>query len=155
MSSSKETEFNNLPHWFQRIIPLISVILSALAFSYVVYRYNQASLELVHWVRIIIFALISIVSLFSAVLYAFNKELSWKWVIGGLSLIPILLALQLILLFMNIFKVAIGSILEGRLPETVRMFIENYPSKFDIIILAVLFMAGILWVIDKLRTKEK
>ncbi|AEG59952.1 hypothetical protein [Desulforamulus ruminis] len=155
MSSSKETEFNNLPHWFQRIIPLISVILSALAFSYVVYRYNQASLELVHWVRIIIFALIGIVSLFSAVLYAFNKELSWKWVIGGLSLIPILLALQLILLFMNIFKVAIGSILEGRLPETVRMFIENYPSKFDIIILAVLFMAGILWVIDKLRTKEK
>ncbi|HWO96605.1 MAG TPA: hypothetical protein VNM45_09760 [Bacillus sp. (in: firmicutes)] len=153
--SNKVEEFNNLPQWFQRTIPLISVLLSVLAFSYIIYLYNQASLELVHWVRIIIFAMIGVVLLLSSIIYVFNKESAWKGLIGGLALLPILLFLQLILLLIKIIKMIISSIFQGTLPEPVRIFIENYPSKFDIVILSVLFIGAVLWIIDKLRSRKK
>src|SRR5699024_11960652 len=79
-------EFNDLPRWFQRIIPLISVILSVLVFSYVMYLYNQESLEFMQWIRLIIFTIMGVVSILSAIVYVFNAELAWKWLIGGLGL---------------------------------------------------------------------
>ena len=152
--SNNVDKFNDLPHWFQRIIPLISIILSVLAVSYVFYLYNQESLEFVHWLRAIIFTMMGFVLLSSAIIYFVNKELAWKWFIGGLGLLPILLLLQLLLFLMTIIRMVIRSIFQGRLPEPIRMFIENYPSKFDVVILSVLFIIGVLWVIDKLRNKK-
>lgn len=152
--SNNVDKFKELPHWFQRIIPLISIILSILAFSYVTYLYNQGSLEFVHWLRVIIFTMMGIVLLSSAIIYFVNKELAWKWLIGGLGLLPVLLFLQLLLFLMTIIRMVIRSIFQGSLPEPIRMFIENYPSKFDVVILSVLFIIGVLWIIDKLRNKE-
>lgn len=151
--STQVDEFNNLPRWFQRIIPLIAVILSVLAFSYVSYLYNQAALEFVHWIRMIIFTIMGIVLLLSAMIYVFNREAAWKWLKGGLALLPMLLLLQLILLLMNVIRMIIRSIFQGSLPEPVRMFIENYPSKIDVGILALIFIVGVIWVIDKLRNR--
>jgi hypothetical protein len=48
----------------------------------------------------------------------------------------------------------ISSIFAGKLPEPIRVFVENYPSKFDVVILAVLFIVGVLWTIDKLKQKK-
>ncbi|MBY7145098.1 hypothetical protein KFZ56_18940 [Virgibacillus sp. NKC19-3] len=146
-------EYNNLPRWFQRIIPLISVIFSILAFSYVIYLYSQESLEFVQWIRLIIFTIIGVVLLFSAIIYVFHAELAWKSLIGGLGLLPILLLLQLFLFLMTVIRMAIESIFQGSLPEPIQLFIENYPSTFDIVILSVLFIIGLLWIIDKLRKK--
>jgi len=151
--SNKVDEFNDLPRWFQRIIPLISVILSVLVFSYVMYLYNQESLEFMQWIRLIIFTIMGVVSILSAIVYVFNAELAWKWLIGGLGLLPILLLLQLFIFLMTIIRMVINSIFQGSLPEPIQMFIENYPSKFDVVILSVLFIVGLLWIIGKLRKK--
>lgn len=151
--SNKVDKFNDLPRWFQRIIPLISVILSVLVFSYVMYLYNQESLEFMQWVRLIIFTIMGVVLISSAIAYVFNAELAWKWLIGGLGLLPILLLLQLFIFLMTIIRMIINSIFQGSLPEPIQIFIENYPSKFDVVILSVLFIVGLLWIIDKLRKK--
>lgn len=153
--SNKVDEFNDLPNWFQRIIPLISIILSILAFSYVAYLYNQESLEFVQWIRAIIFTVMGVVLLSSAIIYFFNNKLAWKWLIGGLGLLPILLLLQLFIFLMTIIRMIINSIFQGSLPEPIQMFIENYPSKFDVVILSVLFIVAVLWIIDKLRERKK
>ncbi|PTM53338.1 hypothetical protein C8J48_3662 [Desmospora activa DSM 45169] len=102
--------FHNLPRWFQRIIPLISVILSVLTFSYVSYLYNHTALEFVHWIRMIIFTVIGIGLLLSAVIYVYNQETAWKWLKGGLTLLAILLLLPLIMLLMNVIKTAIQAV---------------------------------------------
>lgn len=129
-------------------------MLSLLAFSYALYLYNQESLEFVQWVRLIVFTMISVVLLLSAIFYFFRAELAWKWLIGGLALLPILLLLQLILFLMTIIKMMIDSLFQGSLPEPVRLFIENYPSTFDIVILAALFIVGLLWLIQKLKKQK-
>ncbi|WP_018932243.1 hypothetical protein [Gracilibacillus lacisalsi] len=147
--------YKSLPGWLQRLLPFISIVLSLLAFSYVFYRYTQGDLELVHWLRIIIFSIIGTVLLFSAVTFVFNKEEAWKLFIGGLTLIPILLLLQLFLLILRVIRIVLQSIFQGSVPEPIRMFIENYPSKFDIIILGVLFIIGVLWIIDQLKKSKK
>lgn len=92
-------------------------------------------------------------SILSAIVYVFNAELAWKWLIGGLGLLPILLLLQLFIFLMTIIRMVINSIFQGSLPEPIQMFIENYPNKFDVVILSVLFIVGLLWIIDKLRKK--
>ncbi|MET3506408.1 hypothetical protein [Halalkalibacter oceani] len=156
--SNNVDEFRDFPRWLQRMIPFISVMLAMLAFSYALYLYNQESLGFVHWVRLIVFTMISVVLLLSAILYFFRAELAWKWFIGGLGLLPILLLLQLILFLMTMIKMVIASLFQGSLPEPVRLFIENYPSPFDSVILAVLFIAGLVWLIQKLKkqkTKER
>ncbi|SFL91895.1 hypothetical protein SAMN04487943_10589 [Gracilibacillus orientalis] len=147
--------YKSLPGWLQRIVPFISIVLSLLAFSYVFFRYTQGDLEFVHWLRIIIFSIIGVVLLFSAITFAFNKEESWKLLIGGLTLLPILLMLQLFLLILKVIRIVIQSIFQGSVPEPIRMFIENYPSKFDIIILSVLFIIGVMWIIDQLKKPQK
>ncbi|WP_080873489.1 hypothetical protein [Oceanobacillus timonensis] len=147
-------EFHHLPRWFQRIVPFISMILAILAFSYVIYLYNLESLAFVQWVRFIIFVIIGVTMILSAIFYIFNAALSWKWLIGALGLLPILLLLQLIIFLMTILRTVIGSLFQGSLPEPVQMFIENYPSKFDVVILSVLFVVVVLWMINKLRKNK-
>jgi hypothetical protein len=48
----------------------------------------------------------------------------------------------------------IGSIFQGQLPEPIRMFIENYPSKYDVAIIIILLIVGFLVVINKLNKKK-
>ncbi|GIN72920.1 hypothetical protein J14TS2_33950 [Bacillus sp. J14TS2] len=153
--SDKIDEFTEFPRWLQRILPLISLILAILAFSYSMYLYNQESLVFVQWIRLIIFAIMGLVLLFSTIFYFFNDELAWKWLVGGLTLLPILLLLQLILFLIHIIKTGISSVFAGSLPEPIRIFLENYPSKFDIVILSVLFIVGVLWIVDKLKKSKK
>lgn len=152
---NKVDEFNNLPLWVQRLLPWISLILSILAFPYIIYLTHQASLEFVHWMRMVIFAVMGLALLFSAVIYPFNKVTAWKWLLGGLSLLPLLLCLQLILLCFRILSIVAHSMIRGTLPEPIRIFIENYPSKADVLILLVLFSLGVFWIIDRLKNKEK
>lgn len=153
--SNQVDDYHRLPHWFQRMIPIISIILAVLVFSYSIYLYNQESLEFVHWIRMIIFSIMGIVFIFSTISYVFNKELAWRGLVGGVTLLPVLLMLQLILFLLSIIRIIIRSIFSGSLPEPIRVFIENYPSKFDIVILSVLFIIGVLWIIDKLRTRKE
>ncbi|WP_163582909.1 hypothetical protein [Gracilibacillus saliphilus] len=147
--------YKSLPSWLQRLLPFISIVLSLLAFFYVFYRYTQGDLEFVHWLRIIIFSIIGTVLLFSAVTFVFNKEEAWKLFIGGLTLIPVLLLLQLFLVILRVIRIVLQSIFQGSVPEPIRMFIENYPSKFDIIILGVLFIISVLWIIEQLKKSKK
>lgn len=67
--SDKIDEFTEFPRWLQRILPLISLILAVLAFSYSTYLYNQESLVFVQWIRLIIFAIMGLVLLFATILY--------------------------------------------------------------------------------------
>ncbi|MDM8101684.1 MULTISPECIES: hypothetical protein [Oceanobacillus] len=151
---NKTDEFHHLPRWFQRIIPLLSIILSILSFSYVMHLYSLESLVFAQWIRFIIFSLISVVFILAAIIYFFNGALAWNWFIGGFGLLPILLLLQLIIFLLTIVRTAVDAIFQGSLPEPVRTFIDNYPSKFDVVILAVLFIAGVIWMINKLRNKK-
>ncbi|MGP4040135.1 hypothetical protein ACTWP4_09605 [Gracilibacillus sp. D59] len=147
--------YKNLPSWLQRILPFASIVLSLLAFSYVFYRYTQGNLEIVHWLRIIIFSIIGVVLLVSTIIFAFHKEEAWKLFIGGLTLLPVLLMLQLFLLILQVIRIVLQFIFQGSIPEPIKMFIENYPSKFDIIILGVLFIIGVMWIIDQLKKPKK
>ncbi len=147
--------YKSLPVWLQRMLPFVSIVLSLLAFSYVFFRYTQGDLEFVHWLRIIIFSIIGVILLFSAIIYAFNQGEAWKWFVGGLTLLPVLLMLQLFLLILKVARIVIPSVFQGSVPEPIRMFIENYPSKFDIIILSVLFIIGVMWIIDQLKKPKK
>ncbi|MFD1066516.1 hypothetical protein [Oceanobacillus locisalsi] len=151
---NKVDEFHHLPRWFQRIIPFISIVLSVLAFSYVIYLYNLESFAFVQWIRFIIFIIIGVAMILSAIFYIFNAAFSWKWFIGTLGLLPILLLLQLIIFLLTVLRTVIDSLFQGSLPEPVQMFIENYPSKFDVVILSVLFIVGVLWMINKLRKNK-
>lgn len=152
--NNKADEFYHLPRWFQRMIPLLSIIFSILSFSYVMHLYNLESLAFTQWSRFVIFTLISVVFILAAIFYFFNPVLAWKWFIGGFGLLPILLLLQLIIFVLTIIRSAIDAIFQGSLPEPVRMFIDNYPSKFDVVILSVLFIVGAVWIINKLRNKK-
>lgn len=58
---NKIENYNRLPRWFQRLIPIISIILAVLAFAYITYLYNQPSLEFVHWIRIGVFSVMCVV----------------------------------------------------------------------------------------------
>ncbi|QGH32887.1 hypothetical protein GI584_01940 [Gracilibacillus salitolerans] len=147
--------YKSLPVWLQRMLPFVSIVLSLLAFSYVFFRYTQGDLEFVHWLRIIIFSIIGVILLFSAIIYAFNQGEAWKWFVGGLTLLPVLLMLQLFLLILKVARIVIQSVFQGSVPEPIRIFIENYPSKFDIIILSVLFIIGVMWIIDQLKKPKK
>lgn len=116
--------------------------------------YSLESLVFAQWIRFIIFSLISVVFILAAIIYFFNGALAWNWFIGGFGLLPILLLLQLIIFLLTIVRTAVDAIFQGSLPEPVRTFIDNYPSKFDVVILAVLFIAGVIWMINKLRNKK-
>lgn len=153
-SETPETEFHRLPRWAQRMLPFLSALLSASAFSYAAFIWLRTELEPVHGLRMVFFAAIGLILLFSAVLYIFNKETAWRWFIGGLTCLPILLFLQLILFLLNLLGMAVASLFEGTLPEPLRMFIEHYPSQADLAILSALFVAGVLWVANRLRKRN-
>lgn len=152
MMSSEESEFQSLPPWFKRMVPFVSIILSILVFSYVWFRYNQLSTILLeNWIRFIIIGVIGVVFLFSALVFFLNKEGGWKWFIAGFALLPVLLFFQLILFAIRAVQTLSGFVLEGSIPKPLQMFIENYPSKFDVVILAVLLIIGVSWIIKKLK----
>ncbi|KAA9023972.1 hypothetical protein [Niallia endozanthoxylica] len=129
--------------------------LAVIVFAYSTYLYNQESLEFVHWIRMIVFSIMGIIFILSTITYVFNKEYAWRGLVGGAALLPIPLMLQLLLFLLSIIRTIIRAIFEGNLPESLQVFIENYPSKFDIVILSVLIIIEILWIIDILRTRKE
>lgn len=151
---SKQINFHDFPRSVQLAFPFLSIILSGASFWYVFYLVNQESLQFIQWIRLIIFALIGVILLLSAIIFIFHKALAWKGFIFGLSLLPVLLCLQLCLFIITIIRMLIGSIFQGQLPEPIRMFIENYPSKYDVAIIIILLIVGFLVVINKLNKKK-
>lgn len=128
--------YKNLPRWFQLVIPIINMILATIAAAYINNLFDQESLGFVQWMRIVIFSIMIMLFLGSTIIYLFHKELSWKWFVSGVTLLPILLMLQFVVLLIKVIKTFITSIFQGSLPKPLQQFIENYPSKFDVIILS-------------------
>lgn len=85
---NKTDEFHHLPRWFQRIIPLLSIILSILSFSYVMHLYSLESLVFAQWIRFIIFSLISVVFILAAIIYFLMEH----WL--GIGLLAVLVCCQ-------------------------------------------------------------
>src|SRR5699024_3920111 len=106
------------------------------------YLYNQESLEFMQWIRLIIFTIMGVVLILSAIVYVFNAELAWKWLIGGLGLLPILLLLQLFIFLMTIIRMVINSIFQGSLPEPIQMFMKTIQAN----LMLLSYLCFLLWV---------
>jgi predicted membrane channel-forming protein YqfA (hemolysin III family) len=148
---NKTAGYENQPEWIRRAFPLFGLILAFILLGFAWYLYSHAPLVIERWIRIIFIAAIGFVFLMSSLFYFIKRELGWKWFMGGFYLIPVLLFLQLILLFLKIVKTLAGTIFSGEIPEPVRMFLENYPSKFDMIILGILLIFGVLQILKRLQ----
>ena len=155
MNDQRDKAEQQLPSWLFRIIPLVSMILSAVALAFAWARYNQSdSISWDHWVRIILIGLIGVAFLLAAIVSVFNKNAGWTLFTGSIGLIPVLLLLQLVLLAIRAVRAILGLIAEGNIPKPIQMFIDNYPSKIDIIILSVLAVLIILGIARKLNKKR-
>lgn len=141
--------FEQLPPSWQRLVPAASGVLALIAFAYASYLIALDSRQLVQWLRLIVFAVMGLVLLASAVAFARQPRKAWQWMVGGLSLIPILLMIQLLLFLLRAGFAAIGMLVHGHMPEPLRLFIERYPSKVDVVILAVLVLVGAGWLLSK------
>lgn len=141
--------FKQLPPSWQRLVPVASGVLALIAFAYTSYLISLDSRQLVQWLRLIVFGVMGLVLLVSAVAYARQPRKAWQWMVGGLSLIPILLMIQLLLFLLRAGFAVIGMLIQGHMPETLRVFIERYPSKADVVILAVLVLVGSGWLLSK------
>ncbi|WP_146553022.1 hypothetical protein [Rummeliibacillus sp. SL167] len=102
--------YKNLPRWLQLVIPIINMILATIAAAYINNLFDQESLGFVQWMRIVIFSIMIMLFLGSTIIYLFHKELSWKWFVSGVTLLPILLILQLVVLLIKVIKTFITSI---------------------------------------------
>jgi hypothetical protein len=101
-NSSEEKPNINTPHWLINMLPFISAVLGGGALWYTWLKYNdvmnQSGFLLYGWIRLAFMLLIGILCLVSTILFILGKSSGWSVFMGGLSMVPLMLFTNLVIL---------------------------------------------------------
>lgn len=147
--NSEEKTSNPTPNWLINMLPFISAILGGGALWYSWLKYNdivsQSVFHWYEWIRPALMVLMGILCLLATILFILGKSSGWSVFMGGLSMVPLMLFANLVILVVRLIQ----NILQGNAqPFFDRLFTQ--PKNIAIpIVMITLVLLGLLSKRDK------
>ena len=124
------------------LFPFISIILGGGALWYTWFRYtsmiNQPDSQWYGWVQLALFVLMGILCVSAAVLFILGKSSGWSMFTTGLSIVPLILFSNLIIL---VFR-GIQNIMQGNAD----LFLDRLIAQPQKIVLIVIVLIALGWL---------
>jgi hypothetical protein len=148
--NSSEQVGGQVPKWLKNLLPLIAAVLGAGALWVARLQYisimDQPQSEWYAWIRPVLMGLVGILCIMAAFLFIIGKPSAWSVFVGGLSIIPIMLFSNLVIL---IFRV-IQNVMQG----DANPFLSRVSSSPLKVILNIIVVVIILSVIQGIKKSK-
>jgi hypothetical protein len=146
--NSSEHEGHQMPRWLTKLLPLIATVVGAGALWIAWFQYigimDQPQSEWYAWIRPVLMSLVGLLCMMAAILFMTAKPSAWSVFVGGLSIIPIMLFSNLVIL---IFRV-IQNIMLGDVDPFLSR-VSSSPLKVILNIMVVLIVLSVIQGIKK------
>ncbi len=141
---------NPSPKWLINLLPFISGMLSGGALWYTWFTYNNMANEpefyWYAWIRLVLMIIMGILCLLATILFILNKPSAQAIFMGGLSMIPVILFSNLVIL---IFR-----IIQNILQENIYPFLSRLSTNPFRTILTIIVIILLLSVIDRIKKSQ-
>lgn len=155
MNNKVETVPNQLPNWIRHLLPLFSAIVGGLAIWFSWLKYTNLSQTEFNWydywyvwIRPGAIGLIGILCLVATVLFMFKKTSGLVVFKSGLTILPIILIINLVIFVMR----GIENLFNGNATAIIDRITAN-PQKFISIPIIILILIG-FDIINKKQKKQ-
>jgi hypothetical protein len=144
----EENQPRQMPKWSQPSLALVSAILGVGVLWFVWFRYsgisNRPEISLYHWIQLVSIALIGILCLSAAILFIAGKPFGWSVLKAGLSIVPLLLFSNLVVLLLRVSQ----NVMQG---HGISLLSRLYASPLNKAIVGVVILLILLSVIKDVR----
>jgi hypothetical protein len=139
---SEEKTSNPMPNWLINMLPFISAVLGggALWYSWLKYNdiVNQSGFHWYEWIRLTLMAFMGILCLLATILFILGKSSGWSVFMGGLSIVPLILFSNLVILVFRLIQ----NILQGNAqPFFDRFFTEPKNIAIPIVVITLVLLS--------------
>lgn len=152
-NNSQEKLAYQTPKWLINLTPLAAIALSGAAFWYAWLKYNNIMNQLEShwyvWISPVLIVLVGILCLLAAILFIAGKPSAWSVFMGGLSIIPIALFSNLVIL---IFRVIQNTVQGNADPFLARL--STSPLKTILTIIAIVIVLSVVEGIKKVKNNN-
>jgi hypothetical protein len=152
-TNSGEKLGNEMPRWLIAVLPIISAVLGGVALWYTWFRYTemigQSGFYWYEWVRPALIAGVGILFMVATLLFLLSKSSGWSVFKLGLSMIPLILLLNLIVLIL--FRV-IPSVVQG---NAIPFIAKLYEQPHNKVLLGIAIVVILLSVVKGVINNKK
>jgi hypothetical protein len=147
-TTNQEISTDQTPKWLITLFAFIAAVLGVAALWVAWFQYgeilNQPQANWYVWIRPVLMAVVGILCLVALVLFVAGRPSAWSVLVGGLSIIPIILFSNLVILILRVIQ----NIMQGNTDPFLSRFSES-PLKVILNIIVVVIVLSVIQGIKK------